>query len=245
MNAITKTPTMVAVMRKLAERKSWEAANPELAADWAAANLEDDERRIRAEREHDGSSARKLATDILRRAEFPPMLLAKLDTAEAGKEHMQKARLYVGDTKPVLAMFGAVGQGKTLAACWVSRELLARMPLDAIATGQSTAPARFLRATTFARLSAYAVEDKALFDELCRVKVLVLDDMGTETLAGVASAYLDELLDIRIAHSRRTVITSNLDGSTFKARYGERLTDRLRQSAIISQGVGRSLRSPK
>lgn len=242
MNAINQDSTMAAVMRKLAERKAWENANPELAADWAEANRIDDEKRIRTERDDDAGNARKLALDVLRRAEFPPIHLVRLDMVNIGREHLQKSRLYLHDTRPVLAMLGKVGQGKTFAACWAARELLARLPLDAIATGQSTTPAEFLRATTFARLSAYAIEDKALFDRLCRVRVLVLDDLGTETLAGVAAAYLDELIDIRIAHSRRTIITSNLDSHTFKARYGERLSDRLRQSAVISLGSGASLR---
>jgi DNA replication protein DnaC len=244
MNAINETSTMSAVMRRLRERTDWEAANPELAAEWSAAMREDDERNIRKERENDGSEARRLALDALRRADVPPKPLRELGPFDPKRGHGAKAVEYLSGKRPVLAMFGTVGQGKTLAGVWAARELLARMPLDCLATGQNTSPVVFIAATTFARLSAYSVDDKAFFDGLCRVRVLVLDDVGTETLAGVASAHFDELIDTRINFERRTIITSNLDAKAFKARYGERIADRLRQSAVISQGTGASMRRP-
>lgn len=233
---------MSGVIALVNERKAWEAANPELAAAWGEAMREDDERNIRAERANDGSNARRLALEALRRAEVPPKQLRELAAFDSKRGHGPKAVEYLSGKRPVLAMFGTVGQGKTLAGVWAARELLSRMALDALATGQSTSPVTFIAATTFARLSAYSADDKAFFDGLCRVRVLILDDVGTETLAGVASAHFDELIDTRINFERRTIITSNLDAKAFKARYGERIADRLRVSAVISQGVGASMR---
>lgn len=237
--------TMAAMMAILNARKAWEAENPELAAAWGEAMREDDERRIRAERANDGSNARRLALDALRRAEVPPKPLREIEAFDAKRGHGPKAREFLETKRTVLAMFGTVGQGKTLAAVWAARELLSRMALDAVATGASTTPVGFIPATKFARLSAYSVDDKAFFEGLCRIRVLILDDVGTETLAGVASAHFDELIDTRINFERRTIITSNLSAAAFKERYGERIADRLRQSAVISMGAGGSMRRPK
>lgn len=245
MNALSQSPLMLDVVRRVNERKAWEAANPELATAWGEAMREDDERRIRAERSNDGSNARALAYDALRRSEVPPKPLRELGAFDRQRGHGPKAVEYLAGNRPALAMFGTVGQGKTLAAVWAARELLSRMALGSLATGQNTSPVVFIAATTFARLSAYSADDKAFFDGLCRVRVLVLDDVGTETLAGVAAAHFDELIDTRINFERRTIITSNLSAGAFKERYGERIADRLRQSAVISIGSGGSMRRPK
>lgn len=242
MNQIKDSTVMGEVLRLLAERKAWEAANPDLASDWEDARKINEERDLRSQRENDGSEARRLALDALRRAQVPPKPLLELARFDPKRGHGPRAADFVRGRNLVLALFGTVGQGKTLAAVWAAHALLARLPLDSVATGQSATPVIFISATTFARLSAYAVDDKAFFDGLCRVRVLIIDDVGTETLAGIATAHFDELIDTRINFARRTIFTTNLTTAAFKTRYGERISDRLRQSATISVGVGGSLR---
>lgn len=242
MNALNQISTMQAVLRLVAERKAWEAANPELAAAWDAARREDEERSTRTERERDGSEARRLAHATLEREEFPPKQMRELAAVDRAREHLPKAIAYVAGQLPVFALFGVTGQGKTLAAVWAARELLTRMPLDSMATGQSTTPALFEPATKLSRLGSYNAADREWFERLLRVRVLVLDDLGVEMLGSATAPHIDELIDTRINFCRRTIFTTNLTTTAFKARYGDRIADRLRQSAVISVGAGASLR---
>lgn len=242
MTQLSNSPTMHAVMARLAARKAWEAENPELAAAWSEAMRENDLVDRRRASERDGSEAKRLALKACESGNCPPIHLAKLHSADLTREHLPKAREWLATKLPLLVLLGGVGQGKSFAACWAAWQLAARVPLGALATGQSADPVRWCRATEFARLSAYSGDDRAFFEGLCKVRVLVLDDLGAETLAGVAAAHLDELIDVRISHNRRTVLTSNLVAGAFKQRYGDRIADRIRESAVISAGSGASMR---
>lgn len=87
----------------------------------------------------------------------------------------------------------------------------------------------FLKAAKLARWPRY--EDEAM-DQLLFSKFLIIDDLGVEffDVKGSYAALLDEVIDERYANARKTVLTTNLDVAAFKARYGERLIDRLRES---------------
>lgn len=229
--------------RRLTERRIWEAANPKLAADWAEAMAFDHERTTRLERANRDADTRKLVPTELARCGFPVMALDALRNVDVGAQHVVMAKEYLADPGLLwLALLGSVGQGKTVAAAYVARELLARRGLNNGPTASETQFCAFVRATTFARLSAYQVDDKAYFEHLCGVRLLVIDDLGTETLAGMSQAHFEELMDVRYAEKRRTVITSNLEPAAFNARYHGRIADRLKQCGLISAGSGPSLR---
>jgi DNA replication protein DnaC len=163
----------------------------------------------------------------------PPVLLARKFLDEAPED----ARF--------LVLLGRKGTGKTMAATLVLSEIMRRVSEVQRPSGGETQrgpPGMFVRATTLSRLSLYDAKDKGWFEDTVRTSCLVLDDLGTELANDLFRSQLYELLDSRYARSRRTVITSNLDKAAFASRYGEHISDRLREKGISGEFVGESLR---
>lgn len=72
--------------------------------------------------------------------------------------------------------------------------------------------------------------------------VLVIDDLGTETVNARMLEAFDELVDHRM-HVGRTVLSMNLVRSEVRARYGARVADRLSHAAVRVPTSGPSLRN--
>lgn len=140
----------------------------------------------------------------------------------------------IEDGGGIVVLAGNPGSGKTAAA--------ARWGIEC-----GWAP-RFLRAAEYFRWSRYDHEKR---DELFKSQSLVLDDVGAE-YADPNGSYrvdLDELVDRFYADRRTLVMTTNIayatpdqrarlkasgvavkdDAPTFVERYGERVTDRIRE----------------
>lgn len=69
--------------------------------------------------------------------------------------------------------------------------------------------------------------------------LLVLDDLGEEDTSDKTRIAIATLINARWGSERRTLITTNLDAPTFAARYGQRTTDRIRQSGVTKDGKSR------
>lgn len=96
-----------------------------------------------------------------------------------------------------------------------------------------------------ARLSRWQRYDDSEMNKLLRAHVLVIDDLGTEFQdeKGNFMAILDEVIDVRYDHQRKTILTTNLDAEAFKARYGERIADRIRECGKFVSLDGKSMRA--
>lgn len=117
--------------------------------------------------------------------------------------------------KPCLVLAGATGRGKSVAAAWVAAEL----------GGVWLTCQRAARLFGAAFGPQYEQQNAAL-----DAHTLVVDDVGSEVddLAPRMCAALIELLEQRKEARYRTVITTNLAGADFKARYPDvRLMSRL------------------
>lgn len=239
------TPSISKVLQLIAARKAWDADHPEIAPAWAEALREDGERTDRKERAERLETARQCAPDVLRRIGAPLDAIDALRAPQA-TQALLAARKFTSDISArFLVLLGSKGVGKTAAAVHCLREAIAKERTAVRPSGSEarTFPAaQFIRAATFARLSAYGEADKLWYSELCGCSTLVLDDFGAEELGTIARSLLDEMLDTRHASRRRTVITSNLGKAEFKARMGERLMDRIASSAVVAVCVGDSLR---
>lgn len=131
-------------------------------------------------------------------------------------------RLWKGGS---VLLCGPVGSGKTLSACWVLAEVWRRAVVgeDGYPRGGRTPSCAFGRATDF-RLAARERSYTHL-RAMRRAQVLVLDDLGLEAdPQGLTATDVDELIDIRWAEKRCTIVTSNLrgeaeEGPSFSARY--------------------------
>lgn len=120
----------------------------------------------------------------------------------------------------ISVLAGTVGAGKTYAAhCWLLQSW--QRPDEWLARGL-----RMITAGEFAAQSRY--KDK--FQPLVKAKRLVLDELGAEytDAKGSFSCDFDQLIDLRWRAKAPTVITTNLSMQDFRARYGERAFDRVR-----------------
>lgn len=229
------------MLARVKARDEWERANvvpledpgyPDrtrsLAAAWDLANREDHERTQRIEWEERQREADEKVPSILERWGAPMDAVAKLPTLRA-EGAVSAALDFIPSDKLALALLGAVGRGKTLAAvrvlAWAARK------------GYSGA---FTTAAAFARLG---YDDGKEIERLSSVRLLVLDDLGSEHLTPFGMSQLEDLFRRRLATpGLRTVITSNLSRVDFRARYGERVTDRLAEVGVSHVATGPSLR---
>lgn len=74
--------------------------------------------------------------------------------------------------------------------------------------------------------------------------LLVLDDMGREKMSDWTLERLQGVVDARWSNEKRTVVTTNLPGPAFVARYGEPVVDRLTDRMVMVKPVGNSRRKP-
>lgn len=148
---------------------------------------------------------------------------------------------------PMLLMGGGVGSGKSCAAAEALR--LARRPAtiadDAGVMHESwqwaTSRALFVSAARLSSQSSWSDEGSRLWERARTAAVLVIDDLGVESLSerGPFFSDLHDLVDARYQdETKRTVITTNLEGKAFVDRYGARVLSRIRERGIACS-VGR------
>lgn len=132
-----------------------------------------------------------------------------------------------------LLLMGGVGCGKSTAAgAHLAKE----------ARKKSRWAPVWVRAVEASRMSAFGQEAEERFKVWRCAAVLVVDDLGTELMTPTWQQALDDILDYRYEHSLRTVLPTNLRAADFKARYGERISDRIRQDGMVRELSGGSLR---
>jgi DNA replication protein DnaC len=71
------------------------------------------------------------------------------------------------------------------------------------------------------------------YEGICNSEMIIIDDLGEEPKEvlkyGQPETPIIDLLNERYVHQRITVITSNLETDALRAKYGERVYDRLRE----------------
>lgn len=137
-------------------------------------------------------------------------------------------RQWAASSRPVFALFGGVGVGKTVAAAWA----LARMP------------GRYVRADelTALRRGEYGRGPNEEYRRHLRGELLVVDELGIEEHAGHATATLYDVFDKRQRLPRRTLLLGNLDEATLATRYDDRILSRLREVGVVRSVRGEDLR---
>lgn len=131
-----------------------------------------------------------------------------------------------------LLLLGPAGVGKSVAAGWVLKDFGRRYPWNSQPTRGDRPPAMFVEAKRLTRMSAFDSNDSAWLADLMNAQVLVMDDAGDEGTSIGRDAFIDLLLT-RYDRERKTIITSNLTGTAFKARYGSALGDRIRETGLV------------
>lgn len=216
-----------------AQQAAWEERNPELAARWAGIGAK--EQRLEQLRKDVFSlqGARQRREDALGVLADSPRILARV---EAGLEDTESTAVFeeweAAPKSWCLLIMGGVGCGKSTAAGnHAFRQALLGGSLP-----------RWVRAVEASRLSGFGADALARFDAWRECSLLVIDDMGTEMLTPTWQQALDDILDYRYQHSLRTVLPTNLTAVEFKARYGARISDRIREEGMIREVAGKSMR---
>lgn len=213
------------------EEQAFADENPEVASAWREAIMENAERNQTA---LEKQLAFERRCDGLRMAGVGDRLFELATEAWGIYETIAtKAVAELSLSRPVLLLCGSPGCGKTLASV---RGLGDALEHSAVTSGL------FVKSFELSRLSMFAPEDKARMASLSRTRFLILDDLGAEMLHDGMRPMLDELIDARYQNGSRTILTTNLDPQAFKARYGERIADRIREVGRVVLCGDKSLR---
>lgn len=202
-------------------RERWEAENPELAAAWnEALDIEQEREATRAQRE--ARHSRIISAGVPERA------LEALSLPLQATKAMGEASTYWGEGKSFLLLSGRTGCGKTVAAVRLLVQRLDQDPHQGY--GLSSL---FVRAAEASRIGLFGEQAAEKIDNLKRVGLLVVDDLGAEMLTDAWRSLVDEVFDYRYARKLRTIITTNLTPEAFRERYGERIADRIRHDGRV------------
>lgn len=144
-----------------------------------------------------------------------------IDAALNAKETagIAAARKWLNSEKSFLVISGSVGSGKTTAATW--------------AVMRSAMMARHVRAGDLSTLAPFG-DSAGRWRALRDMRMLVIDDLGSEHPSEWWKANLDSLIDHRYGAKARTVITTNLTPLQLQEAYGLRIFDRLRHSGVFA-----------
>ena len=127
-----------------------------------------------------------------------------------------------------ICFLGITGAGKTKMCKCICRGLYER--------GITTFLATFSNITNIitTNIAQKKYDDNIrLFKVLTNVDFLVIDDLGAENVTEAKTEKLLNILEERVKNNKVTAFTSNLDFDEIKKVYGERITSRLKQNAII------------
>ena len=152
---------------------------------------------------------------------------AKKTAPKAISKLYAQAETYIAEypdcKKPFFVMVGSSGTGKTVLAAAIATELMSR----GAATVTVSAFDFVKRAKDYH--TQFAIEDYTdLFTPMLDSDVLVIDDLGTETmLKNITREYLYTLINERWLRKKNTIITTNLSPNQILERYGEAIYSRM------------------
>ena len=128
--------------------------------------------------------------------------------------------VFPNNERKVITLSGTVGTGKTYLASIFANAVMKK--------GYSAYALNSIQLNSiFLKYHLASLADKnGVFEELLDADLLIIDDLGVEpVLNNVTIPYLYELLIMR--KDKTTIFTTNLDGESIRARYGDRIYSRI------------------
>lgn len=220
-----KAPSVYEAARNpaaMAERRrviaAWEAAYPEIARDLPEAWRLDEHWEAERARKRAAARAEASIPRMLAQAGAPQRAADAWRTADRNKPGMVAVAEFLASSLTFGLLLGDVGTGKTVAS------------VEALAWGiRRGSRACWRRAVHLARLPSFGDEADLERDRIFYDGILVIDDLGAESLTDYWLGIFGELIDERHEGGRKTLITSNATRATLATRYGKRFVDRMRQ----------------
>ncbi len=140
-----------------------------------------------------------------------------------------------------LFIYGTVGTGKTFLSICVANELLKK----------SHSVMYFSASGLFKTISQYIFdakmksEQRSFYDDLYNCELLVIDDLGTESVNSLTLTELFSLLNERDSRKKSTIITSNLSLENLHNIYSERIFSRITSNYKLLKLSGQDIRKIK
>jgi len=149
-----------------------------------------------------------------------PKQFQEVNLTDLGYSKLELIEKWFQVSDPGMFISGVAGVGKTHIACAIIRAL--------IVVGQEV---RFAEAADFYRELRMSFNTDAsevgIVEKYATVQWLALDDFGAGAISDFERRYALELLNLRMANNRRTIVTSNLDLEQIREVMDERLCSRL------------------
>lgn len=139
-------------------------------------------------------------------------------------------QMALGKTMGNLILRGDVGRGKT--------HLSVAIANAAIACGLTVVYRHVDDLLDLIRLYKFdrdqdAAETKRVLDLIHQCDLLILDDLGSETVSDFAVNELTRIIEDRNLHNKPWIVSTNISLDNFEKRYDPRFTDRLIEKATI------------
>ena len=187
----------------------------------------------------------RTVSEHLARCGVPRTLVSRLAEPLDVTPALESVQAWLDSGELTLVLGGAVGTGKTIAACFAFTQHRRKWDVFMYAPGDIPPDWRwcgglFAPLADFQNRSLWDDEDRDFRDRAAATSLLVLDDVGSER--GDGASAIQSLISSRMAAGRRTVITTNLPGEAFRVRYGARVLDRIRESGTFVNTGAKSLR---
>jgi DNA replication protein DnaC len=152
---------------------------------------------------------------------------------------------------PFLLLLGGTGTGKTVAAVGAlrsaRRDTYFLSKSGPVPCWVYSASAGFFCDIDELKGASYRSEGEELHAKCKRIPLLILDDLGIETVdsKGIWQAAFDALVKARDAKRLRTIITANMTGEQFRATYGDRAYSRIKGAGVVVGCGAQDLRQQK
>ena len=144
--------------------------------------------------------------------------------------------------KENLLLTGQTGLGKTFLCNCIAKELLD----NGFTVLYFTAPQLF-KLFEESRFHREDMEDasKDMLDTLFDVDLLIIDDLGTESISTITISDLFNVINSRYLNQTSTIISTNLTFSQLKERYSERVVSRIIGQYTLLKFYGEDIRKLK
>ena len=143
----------------------------------------------------------------------------------------QKSLLFVGNT----------GTGKTFLSNCIAYELINK----GYTVIYQTAPMLMDMAMEAKYSYDRKEENRARYDNIFDVDLLIIDDLGTETLNNNRFTELFNIINTRLLKNKKTIISTNLMLNELSQEYDERVMSRLIGNYVICKFIGDDIRFKK
>ncbi|PID83041.1 MAG: hypothetical protein CSB15_00205 [Clostridiales bacterium] len=164
--------------------------------------------------------------------------------AKTPREYIKKIveiskKIVDGEIKNSLYIYGPTGVGKTFLCSSITK-----YALDNYKTVEYYSSINFfdtLRKYSVETLSDNYIENE--YDKIINSDILIIDDLGVETLSEFKKGILLNILDNRFMNNKTIIISSNIPIMELNEKYGDRISSRIKGKQFIPiKIVGKDLR---